>query len=107
MIVINIIAYIALIILICVVIINPILMLIHLKKKKKACWYRQLSPYKHLHELYIIPTIKISYTGPYTEVNLCFWHYGIYIAYNMLTETEDMAMDEAYWNIRERDDKSK
>lgn len=104
MIVINIIAYVALAILICVSIINPILMLLQLKKHKKSCWYRQIEPYKDT-EFHIIPTISVE-KGHGTEIRFKWLNYSIYTFYNMLTEDEDVAMDVAYWETREKDDKS-
>lgn len=103
--VINIIAYVALVILICVGIINPILMLLQLKKYKKSCWYRQIEPYKH-NEFHIIPTISVE-KGHGTEIRFKWLSYGIYTFYMMLTEDEDVAMNVAYWETREKDDKSK
>jgi len=105
MIVINIIGYVAIAILICICIINPILMLIQLKKHKKLCWHRQIEPYKDT-EFHIIPTISID-KGYGTEIRFKWLHYGIYTFYNMLTNEEDIAMDVAYWETREKDDKSK
>lgn len=105
MIVINIIGYVALAILICVGIINPILMLLQLKKHKKNCWYRQIEPYKQT-EFHILPAISIE-NGHGLEVRFMWLHYGIYTFYNMLTAEEDIAMDVAYWETREKDDKSK
>lgn len=103
--VINIIGYVAIAILICVCIINPILMLIQLKKHKKFCWYRQIVPYKDT-EFHIIPTITVEKING-TEIRFKWLHYGIYTFYNMLTKDEDIAMDVAYWETREKDDKSK
>lgn len=104
MIVINIIGYVAIAILICVGIINPILMVLQLKKHNKSCWYRQIEPYKGV-EFHIIPTISVE-KGHGTEIRFKWLNYGIYTFYMMLTEDEDVAMNVAYWETREKDDKS-
>ena len=103
--IINIIGYVAIVILICISIINPVLMIRRLKKHKKSCWHRQIEPYKHT-EFHIIPTISVE-KGNGTEIRFKWLHYGIYTFYNMLTADEDVAMDVAYWEMKEKDDKSK
>lgn len=105
MIVINIIGYVAIAILICVSIINPILMIRQLKKHKKSCWYRQIEPYRK-PEFHIIPTISVE-KGDGIEIRYMWLNYGIYTIYRMLTADEDIAMDVAYWETKEKDDKSK
>lgn len=105
MIVINIIGYVAIAILICVGIINPILMIRHLKKYNKCCWHRQIEPHRDT-EFHIIPTITVE-KGFGTEIRFKWLNYCIYTFYNMLTDEEDVAMDVAYWEAREENDKSK
>ena len=105
MIVINIIGYVAIAILICICIINPILMLIQLKKHKKLCWHRHIEPYKDT-EFHIIPTISVE-KGHGIEIRFKWLQYCIYTFYIMLESDEDIAIDVAYWETREKDDKSK
>ena len=105
MIVINIIGYVAIAILICVGIINPILMIRQLKKHKKSCWYRQIEPYKQ-SEFHVFPAISIDKADG-VEIRFMWLNYCIYTFYRMLTADEDVAMDVAYWETKEKDDKSK
>lgn len=105
MIVINIIGYVAIAILICVGIINPILMIRHLKKHNKSCWYRQIEPYRQ-SEFHILPAISVDKSDG-VEIKFMWLNYGIYTFYRMVTEDEDIAMDTAYWVTREENDKSK
>lgn len=103
MIVINIIGYIAIAYIIFVFVIVPFIT----KCKKYNSLYRTIEPFKHKGEWYIIPTIKVNKIGPYLEINILWLCYGIYIAYRRLTNDEDIAMETALWETKEKDDKSK
>ena len=100
--VINIIGYIAIAYIIFVFVIVPII-----TSRKYNSLYRTIEPFKHKGEWYIIPTIKVNKIGPYLEINILWLCYGIYIAYRRLTNDEDIAMETALYEIKERDDKSK
>lgn len=103
MIVINIIGYIAIAYIIFVFVIVPFIT----KSKKYNSLYRIIEPFKNKGEWYIIPTIQVNNNGPFLEINVFCLCYGIYISYRRLTNDEDIAMDTALWEMKEKDDKSK